>query len=77
MKKFKNFVAAVLAETEPSGGGNVSPTLPVRRKSVHVIDCVPTAKKKIKSKEDIDAVLAYIKEKLESELSSSDEIDLD
>lgn len=76
--KFKKFVAQVLAEVEhTSEGENVSPTPPVRRKSVRVIDCVPTAKKKVKTQEDIDAVLSYIKDELEKALANSDELDLD
>ena len=76
--KFKKFVAQVLAEVEhTSEGENVSPTPPVRRKSVRVIDCVPTVKKKVKTQEDIDAVLSYIKDELEKALANSDELDLD
>ena len=75
VKGFKKFVAFVLARVDQvNGGDNQLP--PIRKKSICVIDCVPTAKKKIKSKEDINTVLAYIKAKLESELNNNDEIDL-
>lgn len=49
---------------------------PVRSKTVSVIDCIPVANKKIKSKADIDKVLESIKAKLESALEDNDEIDL-
>ena len=59
-----------MAETDEQPTG-------IRRKSVRIIDCVPTAKKKIKTKEDIDAIVEYIREKLEDELKKNDEINLD
>ena len=64
----------------PSDSGNEEPPVQpkqVRRKNVRIINCVPVAKKKIKSKEDIDSVIEYIKKELEKELDGNDEIDLD
>lgn len=80
VKNFKKFVSSVLAEkpVDPVNPVNpVDPPKPVRRKTVRVIDCVPVAKKKIKSKDEIPAVLEYIKAELEKALNSNDEIDLD
>lgn len=79
VKSFKKFVASVLAEkpVNPADPTNlVTPTV-VRRKTLRVIDCVPVAKKRIKSKDDIPSVLEYIKAELEKALISNDEIDLD
>lgn len=81
VRKFKDFVSKVLAEKiEPNpvdlSQPNPTPVKPVRRKSVRIIEFVPIAKKKIKSKEDIESVLDYIKSELEKALSSNDEIDL-
>jgi hypothetical protein len=77
---FKEFIQKVLVEAEavPAVGGEVTPpvTPVLKRKTVRVVDCVPTAKKKIKSQADIDSVVAYIKAELEKALHDSDEIDL-
>lgn len=76
---FKVFVSKVLSEVEVvPGAANQNPPLAktIKRKDVKVIDCVPIAKKKIKNKSDIDAVLQYIKAELEKALDSNDEIDL-
>lgn len=79
VKSFKKFIQTVLAESDdPTNPVDpVNPPKPVRRKSVRVIDCVPTAKKKIKTQEDIDSVVAYIKAELEKALNNNDELDLD
>ena len=79
VKGFKKFIQGVLAENDgPTNSTDSSnPPKPVRRKSVRVIDCVPTAKKKIKTQEDIDSVVAYIKTELEKALSSNDELNHD
>lgn len=76
VKNFKKFVGTVLAEKTENTVDSVDYHKPIRRKTVRVIDCVPTAKKKIKSNEDIKAVLDYIKAELENALNSNDEIDL-
>lgn len=68
--EYKKYIQEILAETDEQPTG-------IRRKSVRIIDCVPTAKKKIKTKEDIDAIVEYIREKLENELKKNDEINLD
>ena len=68
--EYKKYIQEILAETDEQPTG-------FRRKSVRIIDCVPTAKKKIKTKEDIDAIVEYIREKLENELKKNDEINLD
>lgn len=78
VRSFKKFVASVLAERQVISTDNpADPSKPVRKKSMRVIDCVPTAKKKIKTKADIQDVLDYIKDELEKALNSNDEIDLD
>lgn len=83
LRDFKAFIQKKLAEVDPvnpSDSGNEEPPVQpkqVRRKNVRIINCVPVAKKKIKSKEDIDSVIEYIKKELEKELDGNDEIDLD
>lgn len=67
--KFKEFIARILSEK--SAGA------PTKRKRVRVIECIPVANKKIKSKSDIEKVLTSIREKLEAELKDNDELDLD
>lgn len=76
---FKSFISKVLAEIETipgEGPSNVPPVKTIKKKNVKVIDCVPIAKKKIKSKTDIEDVLEYIKTELERALDSNDEVDL-
>lgn len=78
LRGFKTFINQVMAEVESVPGNTISvpPVKPMKRKNVKVIDCVPVAKKKIKSKTDIEAVVEYIKTELEKALDSNDEIDL-
>lgn len=76
VKEYKKFINKVLAEAESSAADD-KPAKQVRRKTVKVIDCVPTAKKKIKSAADIDSVVEYIKQELTRALNNNDEIDLD
>ena len=64
---FRSFITSVMNE------GNDTP---IRSKRVRIIDYVPTVNKKIKTAEDVDAVLKTIREKLLAELESNDEIDL-
>ena len=75
VNEYKKFINKVLAEAESSAADK--PAKQVRRKTVKVIDCVPTAKKKIKSAADIDCVVEYIKQELTRALNNNDEIDLD
>lgn len=84
VRDFKSFISKKLAEVEvldkpvDSDPQDLpTPSKPVRRKNIRIINCVPVAKKKIKSKEDIDSVIEYIKKELEKELDGNDEIDLD
>lgn len=76
VKEYKKFINKVFAEAESSAADD-KPAKQVRRKTVKVIDCVPTAKKKIKSAADIDSVVEYIKQELTRALNNNDEIDLD
>lgn len=76
VREYRKFIQKVLAEVE-EGEETPATTAPVRRKTVRVVDCIPTAKKKIKTKDDIQSVLDYIKAELEKALSNNDEIDLD
>lgn len=67
-EKFREFIAtAIIDGTKPN----------TRSKRVKIIECVPVANKKIKSADDVDKVLAAIKDKLLKELGDSDEINLD
>ncbi len=85
LRDFKTFISKKLAEVETpvqpdvpeNPSTSVEPKPEVKRKSVRIISCVPIAKKKIKTKEDIASVIEYIKQELERELSDNDEIDLD
>lgn len=77
VRDYRKFIQKVLAENEEEQGGETSTVSSVRRKTVKVIDCIPTAKKKIKTKGDIESVINYIKDELEKALNSNDEIDLD
>ena len=49
----------------------------IKSKRVHVIDCIPMAKKKVSSSADVDVVIDLIKQKLLAELENNDEINLD
>ena len=69
---FKRYINSILNQPEE---GEPAP-VPIRRKNVLVIECVPTAKKKIKSKSDIDEVIEYIKDELLKALDGNDELDL-
>ena len=64
---FRGFITLVMNEGTDT---------PIRAKRVRIIDYVPTINKKIKTAEDVDAVLNIIREKLLAELESNDEIDL-
>lgn len=78
VSSFKKYIQSVIVEVEAGQHDDpVEPKPVVRRKNVRVIDCVPTAKKKIKSQADIDAVVKFIKDELEKALNNNDEIDLD
>lgn len=67
-EKFREVIAtAIIDGTKPN----------TRSKRVKIIECVPVANKKIKSADDVDKVLAAIKDKLLKELGDSDEINLD
>ncbi len=70
---FKEFIARVI--TEKSAGTEQPRT--ARSKRVKVIDCVPVANKRVRTKEDIEKVVAAIRERLISELGDNDEISLD
>ena len=76
VKEFKKFIQKVIARND-NPVDPVNPPVEVRRRTVRVIDCIPTAKKKIKTKDDIQSVIDYIKQELEKILSNNDEIDLD
>lgn len=68
LEKFREFIAtAIIDGTKPN----------TRSKRVKIIECVPVANKKIKSVDDVEKVLAAIKDKLLKELGDSDEINLD
>ena len=68
LEKFREFIAtAIIDGTKPN----------TRSKRVKIIECVPVANKKIKSADDVEKVLAAIKDKLLKELGDSDEINLD
>lgn len=77
VKNYREFIQKVLAEAEEEQGEETSTVSTVRCKTVKVIDCIPTAKKKIKTKGDIQSVINYIKDELEKALKNNDEIDLD
>ncbi len=68
LEKFREFIATAITDgTKPN----------TRSKRVKIIECVPVANKKIKSADDVEKVLAAIKDKLLKELGDSDEINLD
>ena len=50
---------------------------PLKTKKIKVIECIPAAKKNIKSKEDIDNVIEFIRKSLEDALQDNDEVTLD
>lgn len=75
VKGFKSFIGKVMLEAE--GTDTPVPPKTVRTKNVRVIDCVPVAKKKIKSKSDIDSVVESIRKSLEDALQNNDEVTLD
>lgn len=77
VRDYGKFIQKVLAEVEHPSGEDTPPIQPVKRKTVRMIDCIPTANKKIKTKDDIQAVIDYIKAELEKALNGNDEIDLD
>ena len=68
VKRFREFIAAVMTE---------SARKVARAKRVRIIDCVPIANKKIASQNDIEKVVAAIRDRLVSELKDTDEITLD
>lgn len=75
VRDYRKFIQKVLAEVEEGQDTPVVPT--VRRRTVRVIECIPAAKKKIKTQDDIQSVIDYIKAELEKALNNNDEIDLD
>ena len=82
LNEFKSFINRTLLEAEikpisPDSPVPPTPVRPIRSKDVRVIDCVPVAKKKIKSHEDIDSVIDYIRKELERALKDNDELNLD
>lgn len=77
VRDYRKFIQNVLAEAEEEPGGETPAVSIAKCKTVKVIDCIPTAKKKIKTKGDIESVINYIKAELEKALNSNDEIDLD
>ena len=79
VKRFKEFIQLVLSENDgkTTPGGTVDSPDSIRVKSIRVIDCVPIANKKIKTQDDIETVISYIKSELEKELNNNDELDLD
>ena len=79
VKDFKKFISSVMVEVEsiPNVDNPNQPVKEIKRKNVRVIDCVPIAKKKIKSKDDIDSVIESIRKALEEALQNNDEITID
>ncbi len=76
VEDFKKFISSIMAEVEsiPYGDNSNQPVKEIKRKNVRVIDCVPIAKKRIKSKDDIDSVIQSIRKALEEALQNNDEI---
>lgn len=68
VRSFRQFIAKIMVE----GSEIVS-----RSKKISIIDCIPVANKKVASAEDVDKVIAAIKNKLLSELKENDELNLD
>ena len=84
LSEFKLFIQRELVKietpTQPASSGSKEPASEpktLRTKNIKIINCVPVAKKTIKTKEDINSVIEYIKKELEKELDSNDEINLD
>ncbi len=82
LNSFKSFINKTLLEAEakpvsPDAPIPPTPVRAIRSKDVRVIDCVPVAKKKIKSHDDIDSVIDYIRKELEKALKDNDELNLD
>lgn len=73
LTRFKEFIARIIAEKNVGSDG----AKPVRSKRVKVIECIPVANKKVKTQEDIEKVVKAIRDKLLSELTDNDEINLD
>lgn len=73
LSRFKELIARII--TEKSVGAETQRA--VRSKRVKVIDCVPVANKKVKTKEDIEKVVSSIRERLLGELIDNDEINLE
>ena len=67
VSNFRQFISAIMNE-----GSKVQ----VKSKRVRIIDCVPTASKKITSADDVEKVVDAIRTKLMAELDGNDEIDL-
>ena len=64
---FRKFILSVMSEGAP---------VPVRSKRVSIIECVPTARKKVTSADDVEKVLDAIRTKLLAELKNNDEVNL-
>lgn len=71
VRNFRSFITTVI--NEGNGGTSV---VTLRTKKVSVIDSIPVANKKVKTKEDVDRVVAAIKERLLKELDDNDELNL-
>jgi len=65
---FKEFISSVVNEQEEKQ---------VRTKRVRIIDCVPTASKKVTSEQDVEKVVNTLRKKLLEELKDNDEVNLE
>lgn len=68
VRSYRDFIAQTM---------NNSSDKPARSKRVKIINCIPVANKKVKSKEDIEKVVDSIRQTLLKELDGMDEVDLD
>ena len=64
---FRKFILSVM---------NACTTNQVRSKHISIIECIPEARKKVTSKNDVEKVLDAIRTKLLAELENNDEVDL-
>ena len=65
---FKEFISSVMNEQEEKQ---------IRIKRVRIIDCVPTANKKLTSEQDVEKVVNTLRKKLLEELKNNDEVNLE
>lgn len=70
VRTFRSFITQIMNE----GDGQDIPI--IRTKRVSVIDSIPVANKKVKTADDVDRVVAAIKQKLLRELEDNDELNL-